>query len=400
MLDKQVSVIGLGYMGLPTAAVLANAGYQVTGVDINPSVVEAVNKGETHFAEPGLPEEVTNAHQSGRLRAVGTPEPADIFIIAVPTPVDTQAKTADMSYVRAAAKSIAPVLTPENLVILESTSPMGATEADVRDVILAERPDLAEKIHFAFCPERAIPGDTLRELIHNDRYIGGLTPEATDYTLAFYQTFIKGELHPATARVAELVKLVENTSRDVQIAFANELHYVCDYINVDVREVIRLANLHPRVNIMVPGTGVGGHCIPIDPWFIVQAAPEVTPLMRTAREVNDSKPAWVVGQIHTALKENRAAKVALMGLAYKPNVEDLRESPSLEVFRQLQQQIPAEQLMIAEPHLTAFPEAPLTEAQQAVDTADVIVFLTAHDAFKNLNIPADKTVLDICGVRR
>lgn len=396
-------------MGLPTASLLAQAGHTVLGVDVLPHVVEAVNAGQTHFEETGLKELLHAAHASGRLKAFLTPQPADVFIISVPTPVDHATHAADMSYVQAAARNVAPVLKAGDLVVLESTSPMGATERDVRAIIAKANPAVVDKVLFAFCPERAIPGNTLHEMVHNDRYVGGLTAEATEAALTLYKTFVKGELIATTAATAEMVKLVENASRDVQIAFANELHLVCDKLGLDVREVVRLANRHPRVNILQPGPGVGGHCIPVDPWFIVDAAPEVTPLMRTARAVNDGKPQWVVDKVKAALKANPAyssgATVAVMGLAYKPDVDDLRESPAMTIYELLRAQTQAT-IIACEPHVTraihagqhgegeVIPNLPVAEALQR---ADIVVFATAHTQFKTLNVTG-KVVVDPVGI--
>lgn len=357
---SKVCVVGLGYMGLPMAAILAKSGHDVVGVDINPRVIERVNQGLCPFAETGMPELISEAHASGRLKAVAVPESAEIYVLSLPTPVDHVTHEADMSYVVAGAKSLAPVLQGGELIVLESTSPIGATRRDVKDVIEALRPELAGKIDYVFCPERAIPGNTLKEMVGNDRLVGGLTPEATRRGMALYKSFCTGELLEATTEEAEMVKLVENASRDVQIAFANELSLVCDKLGLDVWNVIRLANHHPRVNILTPGPGVGGHCIAVDPWFIINQAPELTPLMRAARGVNDGKPHWVVGKVAEVAKEPRnqgkTVTVACLGLAYKPDVDDLRESPSIETVRELVKQ--GYDVRVVEPHLESW-EMPL-----------------------------------------
>lgn len=406
----RISVIGLGYMGLPMAAVLARAGHEVVGVDINPKAVDAVNAGKCHFAEPGVPEIVAEAHKSGRLRAVAKPEAAEAFILSLPTPVDHTTHKADMSFVEAGAKAIAPVLKGGELVIMESTSPVGATEANVRDVIEKLRPDLVGMVAYVFCPERAIPGNTLHEMVHNDRLVGGLTEAATARGVELYKTFCKGAVIPTQARVAELVKLVENASRDAQIAFANELSLVCDQLGMDAWDVIALANRHPRVNIFNPGPGVGGHCIAVDPWFIIHAAPKVTPFMKAAREVNDSKPAFVAGKVRESVKRVRGSqglrvsgsrvKVACLGLAYKPDVDDLRESPSIAVVEELAGDEGLE-LMIVEPHIESW-DKPLTKLDKAIKEADVVVALTGHKVFKELpeGALAGKAVVDSCGVFR
>ena len=380
-----VSILGLGYMGLPMAALVAEGEHTVIGVDVQQKVVDAINAGEAHFEEAGLAEKVA-AVAGNTLTATLTPQPADIFVIAVPTPFVEETKAPDMVYVRQAAESLAPVLKEGDLVILESTSPIGATEQDVRDVIEAANPALKDKVLYAFCPERAIPGDTLRELIENDRCVGGLTPAATEKALSFYKSFVTGELIGTTSRVAEMVKLVENTSRDVNIALANELAYVCDELDLDVWEVISLAERHPRVHMRVPGTGVGGHCIAVDPWFIINAVDkEKTPVMQAARKVNDGKPMWVVEKIRQAVQENPHAMVACMGLAFKPNVDDLRTSPSCLVTHTVRQHLPKEQVLICEPHIKSHPEFALTSQEDAVKKADILVFLTAHDCFKEIS---------------
>ena len=337
---QTVSVIGLGYIGLPTSALLAQNNFNVCGVDINPKIVDAVNAGNCPIEEAGLPELLHEQVMSGRLKAFATPMKADVFLIIVPTPFIAENKEADMSYVRQAAKDIAPLLEAANLIVLESTSTVGATRMDVMQVIYNERPELQDKLYFAFCPERAIPGDTLRELIHNDRVVGGVDDASTEKAFAFYSQFVKGDVLKTDANTAELVKLTENAFRDVNIAFANEMSLVCDKLGLDVFNVIKMANHHPRVNIMIPGPGVGGHCIAIDPWFIHKAAPEVTPLIHSARLVNDGKPEWVLNQIEQALKGTNSRKLGLLGLAYKPNVDDMRESPSLKIAREAQKRWP------------------------------------------------------------
>lgn len=400
-----VSVIGLGYMGAPMAAILAKAGHEVVGVDINPAAVAALNAGKCHFSEPGMAELVREAHESGRLHAVEKPEPAEVFILSLPTPVNHKTHEPDMSFVEAGARSIAPVLKGGELVILESTSPVGATRKNVKDVIEKLRPDLRDGIGYVFCPERAIPGNTLHEMVHNDRLVGGLTPAAAVRGLELYRSFCKGKVVETSAEEAELVKMVENASRDVQIAFANELSLVCDKLGLDVWRVRELANLHPRVNIMLPAAGVGGHCIAVDPWFIINAAPKDTPLMRAAREVNDAKPGFVVGQVKKVIKQMQKdgrlsgkAKVACLGLAYKPDVDDLRESPAIDVIRGLAKDDDVE-LWIVEPNLKSW-DLPLMSLDKAVRVADVVVSLTAHKEFKDLPSGAltGKVVVDAVGI--
>lgn len=399
----KVCVVGLGYMGLPMAAVLATHGHEVVGVDINPRVVESVNRGECPFAEQGMPELVREAQASGRLKAVSVPEAADVFVLSLPTPVDRVSHEADMSFVAAGARSVASVLKGGELVVLESTSPVGATRGHVKDVIEGLRPELAGKVDYVFCPERAIPGNTLKEMIGNDRLVGGVTPEATARGMALYKSFCTGALLEASVEEAEMVKLVENASRDVQIAFANELSLVCDKLGLDVWNVIRLANHHPRVNILTPGPGVGGHCIAVDPWFIINQAPGLSPLMRAARGVNDGKPQWVVEKVTEVAKEprgqGRTLVIACLGLAYKPDVDDLRESPSITVVRELVKQ--GHDVRVVEPHLTEW-EMPLYVLEDAVRAADVVVTLTAHSSFKALerSLLAGKGVVDTVGIYR
>jgi UDP-N-acetyl-D-mannosaminuronic acid dehydrogenase len=404
----KIVVVGLGYMGLPMAAVLARAGHSVVGVDIRPAAVAAVNAGKADFSEPGLNDLVAEAHAGGNLKAVlgGGELPnnlaqgwAEGFVLSLPTPVDHVTHQADMGAVRAGVQSLIPLLKGGELMVLESTSPLGATQADVQEIIETARPDLQGKIDYVFCPERAIPGNTLYEMVHNDRLVGGLTETATARGVALYQTFCKGEVIGCAAGEAELVKLVENASRDVQIAFANELSLVCQKLGLNVRKIITLANRHPRVNILQPAAGVGGHCIAVDPWFIVQAAPELTPLLQTARAVNDGKPQWVAEQVLKAAQATGKPKpvVACLGLAYKPDVDDLRESPSLAVVAALR--AAGVELRVVEPHLARW-NMPLTPLAQAIRDADVVVTLTAHKAFQELpaGALAGKPIIDAVGI--
>ncbi len=391
-----VSIIGLGYVGLPLAAILADKKMKVSGVDIRNEVVDNVNAGVAPAFEPSLEGMVRNGSQDGYLRASLTPQPAHVFIIAVPTPIDEN-KKADVSYVFSAIRSIAPVLTSGNLVVIESTSPVGTTEKAAE--ILAElRPDLTfplktpgrSDVMMAYCPERVLPGAAIRELIENSRTVGGLDRRSAEKAREFYARFVTGVLRVTDARAAELSKLAENSFRDVNIAFANELSMLCEQINVDVWEVIDIANLHPRVNILAPGAGVGGHCIPVDPWFIHEMAPEITPLIRTAREVNDRKPMRVVEQIEEAAGGDKSARIALLGLAYKPNVDDLRESPAVEIVRELAH-AGFSNLQVVEPHVTSLPRelaglagVRLTALEEAVAKADVVAILVPHDAFADM----------------
>jgi UDP-N-acetyl-D-mannosaminuronic acid dehydrogenase len=399
--QTRVCILGLGYIGLPTAAVLAQHGYQVLGVDTNAKVVETVNRGSIHIVEPELEELVAAAVQSQRLMASPTPDLADVFIICVPTPFHPQPNGGlpqpNIDYVLAAAQSIAAVVRPGNLVIIESTSPVGTTE-EVAGVLAAEGAAV-DQIYLAYCPERVLPGRILEELIHNDRVVGGLTPAAAVVGRDFYKTFCRGEILTTAARTAELCKLTENAFRDVNLAFANELSMLCPQLGIDVGELIRLANHHPRVNILQPGCGVGGHCIAVDPWFIAAAAPDQSPLIQTARRVNDTKPQWVVKQITAAASEftqenQRESTIACLGLAFKPNVDDLRGSPALQITQALIAQ--GYQVLPVEPNLEHHPHLDLVSLSVALDKADLLVFLVGHREFQGL--APTKPYLDFCGV--
>lgn len=395
-----VSIIGLGYMGLPMAAIVANAGHTVVGVDVQEKVVNTVNAGQVHFEEPSLASLVGKAVQSGKLTAHTNVQQADVHVIAVPTPFMETSKQPDMLYVEQVATTLAGVLREGDLVILESTSPVGATEKYVKMVIEQANPALKDKVLYAFCPERAIPGDTIRELTENDRLVGGLTDEATQKAEDFYQSFVTGKTLSTNTKTAEMVKLVENTSRDVQIAFANELSLVCQELNLNVWDVIELANRHPRVNILQPGAGVGGHCIAVDPWFIIASTPENTPLMQAARQVNDGKPDWVVNQVQEALKAHPTASVGVLGLAFKPNVDDLRQSPALGIAQKLQTQ--GVSLLVCEPNLPEHAGFQLHSLAEVLAQAEVLLILVAHDAFKTIAEEdlLGKTVIDPCGLLR
>jgi UDP-N-acetyl-D-mannosaminuronic acid dehydrogenase len=395
-----VSMIGLGYIGLPTAAMFAARKTRVIGVDVNEAAVSTINQGRIHIVEPELDMIVHSAVTEGWLRATTKPEPADAFLIAVPTPFKGDHEP-DLSYVRAAAESIAPVLRKGNVVVLESTSPVGTTEAMV-GWLAAMRPDLkfplqghAEiDINVAYCPERVLPGQVVRELVDNDRIVGGLTQKCSERAIALYRIFVKGELLVSNARTAEMCKLTENSYRDVNIAFANELSMICDRLDIDVWELIRLANRHPRVKILQPGAGVGGHCIAVDPWFIVDKTPQEARLIRAAREVNDDKPGWVFRKAAAAVRERAAAtgdesrvKVAVLGLAFKPNIDDLRESPALHIAEELMRGTRA-QLRFVEPHIDKLPrtlgDGRLTDLATALADSDIVVVLVAHRAFADL----------------
>ncbi len=441
--NKKICIIGLGYIGLPTAALLANRSYHVHGVDINQHAVDTINRGEIHIVEPELDTFVRSAVNSGKLKADTKPAEADVFILAVPTPfhhtdIPGACPSPNIDYVIAATRSIAPYVREGNIVILESTSPVGTTDK-VAEVLVEMRPELFEttrhpvldtgsssfsatndqpsssdqnpstihhplftqqksKIFVAHCPERVLPGHIMRELVENDRIVGGITPEATKATAEFYRTFVEGEVLETDAKTAEMAKLTENSFRDVNIAFANELSILCDQFGIDTLDLIRLANRHPRVNILQPGCGVGGHCIAVDPWFIVDAGKGSARLIETARRVNDYKSEWVIEKVKNAAlkfenKNGRKPKVACMGLAFKPDIDDLRESPALYITRQLIAD--GLDILAVEPNIEAFKEFEIVDYKEALEKADIVTFLVAHREFKNLEIETD---LDFCGV--
>lgn len=408
---KKIIVMGLGYIGLPTASILATKGYDVLGVDVNEATIETINAGKIHIVEPDLDILVRSAVNSGNLRASMAPEEADVFILAVPTPFKngTQdgAKIPDLSYVESAAKTIAPFLKEGNLVILESTSPVGTTER-IRDIIAETRPDLRNsnlrsvQVFVAHCPERVLPGQILRELVDNDRIIGGVDKPSAEKARDLYKSFCSGQIHLTSARTAEMAKLVENSYRDVNIAFANELSMICDSFGINVWELVELANHHPRVNILQPGPGVGGHCIAVDPWFIVAAAPEQARLIRTAREVNDFKPHWVIEKVKTKAERFKNPVIGCLGLAFKANVDDLRESPALEITRQLRACRVGE-VLACEPKVNGdFLEFELHSLDQILNRADVLVLLVDHDDFKLVDseLLKEKVLIDLRGMWR
>ena len=421
MLNKKICVIGLGYIGLPTAALLANKGYKVHGVDIVQDTVDIINRGEIHIVEPELDTFVKSAVNSGNLKADIKPKEADIFIIAVPTPFH-EGYVPNVDYVLSATRAIAPYIKEKNIVILESTSPVGTTDT-VEDILKKERPDLfssttnhqpstqTPKVFVSHCPERVLPGQIMRELVENDRIVGGTTPEATTKTVEFYKTFVSGEILSTDARTAEMAKLTENSFRDVNIAFANELSILCDKFDIDVWELIKLTNRHPRVNVLQPGAGVGGHCIAVDPWFIVHAGGDDAKIIRTAREVNTYKTEWVIEKIKNEVHKwklknyqsqstinhqpstNREPKVAIMGLSFKPNIDDLRESPALYITKRLISD--GLDVLAVEPNIDNFKDFEIINYKKALEEADIVTFLVAHKEFKNLDI---RTNLDFCGV--
>lgn len=413
LVDKKpdVCVMGLGYIGLPTAAVIARSGCRVIGVDVNADVVDTINRGEIHIEEVDLDGLVQGVVQRKLLRAATTVEPADVFVIAVPTPFDAN-HAPDISYVLSAATSIAAVLKAGDTVIVESTSPVGTTDR-VKELIAGLRPDLkipgitaeTPEIAIAYCPERVLPGKILEELISNDRSIGGITPRCARKALSFYKRFVRGECVTTDARSAEMTKLVENAFRDVNIAFANELSIVADRMGLDVWEVIRLANRHPRVNILQPGPGVGGHCIAVDPWFIVHGAPEHTPLIRTARNVNDGKVDHVIARASAMIEANPGSTVALLGLAFKANIDDFRESPAKKVALALARSF-GERIHIVEPYAAELPNefagsgARLADIDSALLDCGILIPLVDHDAFKAIPLAErqDKLVYDTRGI--
>lgn len=402
MNNPKVVTVGLGYIGLPTSALIAQNKISVHGVDINQQVVDTINAGKIHIVEPSLEEAVFSAVKEGYLKAATSPVQGDIYLIVVPTPFKAKNEP-DISFVQAATMAIVPLLKEGDLYIIESTSPIGTTEKMMK-LIFTERPELEGKIYIAYCPERVLPGNVMYELVHNDRVIGGVNPESTAKAVAFYSLFVKGELHKSNARTAEMCKLTENSSRDVQIAFANELSLICAKADIDVWELISLANKHPRVNILQPGCGVGGHCIAVDPYFIVADYPVESQIIAKAREINNYKSFWCAEQVKTAklefeLKNGRKPAVAMMGLAFKPNIDDLRESPAKYITQKVLQDAQNEEYYIVEPNIESHKVFKITEYGEAVAKADIIVILVAHNEFKNLNLEG-KIVLDFCGVTK
>lgn len=379
-----VAVVGLGYVGLPTAAVLATRGLRVAGVDLRGDVVETINAGQVHIVEPELDALVRAAVAAGTLRAQTTPTPARTHLICVPTPF-RDGHQPDLRHVEAATRALVPVLQPGNLVVLESTVPPTTTRELVAGVLAEAGLVAGRDVFVAHAPERVLPGAVIREVVENARVVGGVTEACTEAAARFYEGFVKGEVHRCRAETAELVKLSENAYRDVNIAFANELANVCDQLSLDPWEVIRLANQHPRVDILRPGPGVGGHCIAVDPWFIVATAPERTPLIRAAREVNDGRPAQVVARVAALAERFKRPRVACLGLAYKPNIDDVRESPAIEVVRSLHEQLDAE-LLVVEPHLQRCPVEGLElhDPESALQQADIVVILVGHRHFRRL----------------
>jgi len=408
---NKISVIGLGYIGLPTAATLASRGVEVVGVDVNPKAIEAINKGQIHIVEPDLDAVVHQVVNAGKLKAVAKPEQADAFIIAVPTPFKGN-HVPDLAFIEAAAKSIAPVLQKGNLVILESTSPVGTTEklanwlGDLRkDLSFPHQKGAASDIRIAYCPERVLPGHVLKELVENDRVIGGMTPACSEKAKALYKIFVQGQCLETNAATAEMCKLTENAYRDVNIAFANELSLICDRLGINVWDLISLANHHPRVKILQPGPGVGGHCIAVDPWFIVDSAPEQARLIRTSREVNDGKPHHVVDKVKAAVKGLKDPVIACLGLSFKADIDDLRESPAVDIVAHLAKD-KVGNLLVVEPHVDSLPASllglQLVETEEALRRAQVVLLLVNHRSFYDIDRKSleGKKVIDTRGVWR
>lgn len=393
--------MGLGYIGLPTAIIAAKHGVDVIGVDINAKVVEKTNQGILHIIEPGMEEMLQDVIATGKFKAYTTPQVCDAYFMVVPTPFKGDHEP-DVSYVEAATRAVLPLLKEGDLYVIESTSPVGTTEM-MANIIFTERPELKGKIYIAYCPERVLPGNVIYELVHNDRVIGGLNPESTDKAIEFYSQFVQGQLHKTNSRTAEMCKLTENSSRDVQIAFANELSLICDKAGINVWELINLANKHPRVNILQPGCGVGGHCIAVDPYFITADYPAESKIIASARQINNYKSFWCAEKVKSTmlefeLKNNRKPVVAMMGLAFKPNIDDLRESPSKTIVGKVMQMCNNADILIVEPNVEEHKTFKLTPYQEAFEKADIIVMLTAHDQFKTLPYDENKVILDFCGI--
>ena len=393
--------MGLGYIGLPTAIIAAKHGVDVVGVDINPQVVEMTNAGELHIVEPGMEEMLREVVAKGKLRASTSPETSDAYFIVVPTPFKGDHKP-DISYVESATRMVLPLLKQGDLYVIESTSPVGTTEK-MAELIFTERPELKDKIYIAYCPERVLPGNVIHELINNDRVIGGVDEASTQKAQAFYGQFVKGTLHSTNCKTAEMCKLTENACRDSQIAFANELSIICYKAGINVWELISLANKHPRVNILQPGCGVGGHCIAVDPYFISSEFPKEARMITMAREVNNYKADWCAEKVQNAmlrfeLDNKRKPVVAMMGLAFKPNIDDLRESPAKYIVTKVMQRCNNANILVVEPNIKEHKVFKLTDYREAYEKADIVVFLTGHTLFKTLEGQSDKVIIDFCGI--
>lgn len=395
--------MGLGYIGLPTAIIAAKHGIQIHGVDINPKVVEKTNQGILHIIEPGMEELLQEVIASGKFYAATTPVECDAYFMVVPTPFKGDHQP-DVSYVESATRAVLPLLKDGDLYVIESTSPVGTTEM-MSNLIFTERPELKGKIYIAYCPERVLPGNVIYELVHNDRVIGGINAESTEKAIEFYSQFVTGTLHRTNCKTAEMCKLTENSSRDVQIAFANELSLICDKAGINVWELINLANKHPRVNILWPGCGVGGHCIAVDPYFITSEFPMEARMIGTARQVNNYKAFWCAEKVQNEmlkfeLNNNRKPSVALMGLAFKPDIDDLRESPAKHIVAKVMQSCNNADIMVVEPNIKTHNVYKLADYQEAFNKADIVVYLVAHSPFKLLPQDSNKIILDFCGVMK
>lgn len=400
MLDNnlKICVVGLGYIGLPTASLLGTKGFSVHGVDVSKRIVDTINGGEIHIVEPDLDIMVKSAVNAGNLKAGLEPAEADVFIIAVPTPFKGDHEP-DLSYVESATRLISPYVKPGNLVILESTSPVGTTDGVVCRILKEDGHDTEKEVFVAHCPERVLPGRILVELVENDRIVGGVNPLATQKAVDFYRTFVRGEVLPTDSRTAEMAKLTENSCRDVNIAFANELSLICDEEGINVWELISLANRHPRVNILKPGPGVGGHCIAVDPWFIVARSPKYAKLIKTARLVNDSKPEWVISKVKSRAEKFKRPVIGCFGLAFKADVDDLRESPAVNIVRQLIRENVGE-ILVSEPNLTSNDEFELLPCEEVIRRSDIIVVLVDHREFKEIKTLElnEKVLIDTRGI--
>lgn len=393
--------MGLGYIGLPTAIIAADNGIDVIGVDVNPHIVEQTNRGQIHIVEPGLSELCKKVVDAGKLKASLVPEESEAYFIVVPTPFKGNHEP-DISFVEAATRTVIPFLKKNDLFVIESTSPVGTTEK-MKQLIFSQRPELQGHLFIAYCPERVLPGNVIHELVHNDRVIGGIDPESTEKAIGFYSHFVKGALHPTNAKTAEMCKLTENSSRDVQIAFANELSLICDKAGINVWELIELANKHPRVNILQPGSGVGGHCIAVDPYFLTAEFPYESQLISKAREINNYKAFWCAEKIENSimrfeLEHHRKPIVALMGLSFKPNIDDLRESPAKYITTKVMQRCTDTDILIVEPNVAEHSIFKLTNYKVAYEKADIVAFLVAHNEFKTLPYDTNKIILDFCGI--
>ena len=400
---KKACFMGLGYIGLPTAIIAAKHGIEIVGVDINPHVVEMTNQGHLHIIEPGMEALLQEVVTSGMLHASTVPEVSDAYFIVVPTPFMSHHEP-DISYVEAATRMVLPFLKDGDLYVIESTSPVGTTDK-MAELIFAERPELKGKIHIAYCPERVLPGNVIYELVNNDRVIGGIDEASTKKAQEFYAQFVKGTLHATNCKTAEMCKLTENSCRDSQIAFANELSIICDKAGINVWELISLANKHPRVNILQPGCGVGGHCIAVDPYFISSRFPHEARMIAMAREVNNYKADWCAEKVQNAMlrfeiDNRRKPVVAMMGLAFKPNIDDLRESPAKYIVNKVMQGSNNASILVVEPNIKEHKVFKLTDYRKAYEEADIVVFLTAHDPFKQLEWSDEKVILDFCGIFR